>query len=51
MFAYDFNNDKLIILPLNNVGGNITSLTIHPTLKDTILIATASGNLLQIQLP
>ena len=51
MFAYDFKNDKLIILPLNNVGGNITSLTIHPTLKETILITTASGNLLQIQLP
>ena len=46
-----FKNDNLTILPLNNVGGNITSLTIHPTLKETILITTASGNLLQIQLP
>ena len=51
MFAYDFNKNELKILPLNNVGGYITSLAIHPNNPDTILITTGSGDLLQVELP
>ena len=51
LFAYDFINNKLKILPFGDFGAFITSLTIHPNKFDIVLATTGTGNLLQIQLP
>tara|TARA_B100002019_G_C21274755_1_gene604697 strand:+ start:12172 stop:13911 length:1740 start_codon:yes stop_codon:yes gene_type:complete len=51
LFSYDFINDKLYIMPLPTIDSYITSLAIHPTKFNTLLISTGSGNLLDITLP
>lgn len=51
LFAYDFNKDDLFIIPLGNVVSVITSVNIHPTKIDTVLLTTASGELIEIKLP
>ena len=51
LFAYDFKNNKLFTIPLPNLNTFFTSLAIHPTLKDTVLITSGNGELIQIQLP
>ena len=53
IFAYDFKNDSLIIIPANITarGGYETSLAIHPTLDDTILMTTGQGKVLSVKLP
>ena len=39
------------IFPLDNLGGNITSLAINPIKNDSILVTTLSGSLIEISLP
>ena len=51
LFAYDFKKDKLFILPLGELGSFITSVSIHPNKKDTVLLSTGSGSLLELKLP
>lgn len=51
LFAYDFKNDSLSIVPLDNLGGFITSVAIHPNKSNTVMITTGSGNLVEILLP
>lgn len=51
LFAYDFNKKELKIFPLDNLGGNITSLAINPIKNDSILVTTLSGSLIEISLP
>lgn len=51
LFSYDFNSDKLKIIPIGSSNSFITSLTIHPYKLDTILITTGSGYLVEIKLP
>lgn len=51
LFSYDFINDELFIFPLGDLNSNITSLVINPVKKDSILIATVSGNLVELELP
>ena len=51
MFSYDFANNELKIMPLNNLGGSITSMTINTFAEDEILITTASGRLVSLKLP
>ena len=51
LFAYDFKTDKLFILPLGELGSFITSVSIHPNKKDTVLLSTGSGSLLELKLP
>ena len=42
---------ELKIFPLDNLGGNITSLAINPIKNDSILVTTLSGSLIEISLP
>lgn len=51
LFSYDFKNNNLKIIPIGERGSFITSLAIHPTQVDTVLITTGSGNLVDIRLP
>ncbi len=51
LFSYDFRNDELFIFPLGSLNSFITSLTIHPSNKDSILLTTGSGNLVELKLP
>jgi len=51
MFSYDFANNELKIMPLKNLGGSITSMTINTFAEDEILITTASGRLVSLKLP
>lgn len=51
VFAYDFKNDNLSIVPLDYLGGFITSVTIHPKKFDTIMLTLGTGNLVEILLP
>ena len=51
LFAYDFKNNKLSTIPLPKLNTFFTSLAVHPTLKDTVLITSGNGELIQIQLP
>lgn len=51
LFTYDFINNKLSIFPLGNLDSFITSVSIHPSKLDTILISTGSGNIIEIGLP
>ena len=51
IFSYDFKKNQLKIIPISESLTFITSLSVHPTLADTILVTTGSGNLVKIQLP
>jgi hypothetical protein len=51
LFSYDFNNDELFIIPLGNLNSFITSVELHPTKFDSVLITTGSGELIEIILP
>ena len=51
LFSYDFNNDELFIIPLRNLNSLITSVEIHPTKFDSVLLTTRSGELIEIKLP
>ena len=51
MFAYDFKKNLLYIIPLGNIGGNITSLASNPFEVDSILLTTSDGKLLSVKLP
>ncbi len=51
LFSYDFIADELFIFPLGDLNSYITSLVINPVKNDSILIATGSGNLFELELP
>ena len=51
LFAYDFINDQLKILPLQTLGSPITSVTVDDDTFDSILITLRAGVILQVQLP
>ena len=51
MFSYDFNNDKLSIIPLPPVDGYITSIETNPNEKNSLLFTTGSGYLFKVILP
>ena len=51
LFAYNFNKNEISTFPLGNVNSYITSVAIHPKKLDTVLLATGSGNLIEVKLP
>ena len=51
LFAYDFINNQLKILPLQTLGSPITSVTVDDNNFDSILITLKAGVILQVQLP
>ena len=51
LFAYDFKNDLIYILPMSDLGTNVNSVVISPYEQDEILVATWSGLLITISLP
>ena len=52
IYAYDFNKDELFQYPLpQNFESYITSVSLHPKKKDTLLISIGNGNLAEVTLP
>lgn len=51
LFAYDFINDQLKILPIQTLGSPVTSVTVDDNNFDNIFITIRSGAILQVQLP
>ncbi len=51
LFAYDFINDSLYSLPLNNLGTNIHSLFVDTSKTDTVLLGSSNGLLIEVTLP
>lgn len=52
IYAYDFNKDELFQYPLpQNFESYITSLSLHPKKKDTLIISIGNGNLAEVTLP
>jgi len=52
IYAYDFNKDELFQYPLpQNFESYITSVSLHPKKKDTLLISIGNGNLAELTLP
>ena len=52
LFAYNLTEDKLYVFPvINSYNTNPTVLKVHPTKKDTLIVALKSGQILNIKLP
>ncbi len=52
LFAYNLTEDKLYVFPvINTYNTNPTVLKVHPTEKDTLIVALKSGQILNIKLP
>lgn len=51
LFSYDFQNDKLSIIPLPPVDGYITSIETNPNEKNSLFFTTGSGYLFKVILP
>jgi len=52
LFAYNLTEDKLYVFPvINSYNTNPTVLKVHPTEKDTLIVALKSGQILNIKLP
>lgn len=52
IYAYDFKKDELYQYPLpQNFESYITSLSLHPKKKDTLIISIGNGNLAEVTLP
>ena len=52
IFAYNLTEDKLYVFPvINSYNTNPTVLKVHPTEKDTLIVALKSGQILNIKLP
>ena len=52
LFAYDYKNNSLYMIPLSdNLRGNITSVIVSPFKADNVIATTQEGTLVQIQLP
>ena len=52
LFAYNLEENKLYLFPVNNIyNTNPTSLRVHPSKKDTLMVGLKSGQILNIKLP
>ena len=52
IFSYDFKNNILKQIPLPvDFESSITSLAVHPNHPSKVLITTASGNFIEVELP
>ena len=52
LFAYDFINDSLVLLPLpDEFNSYISSLIVNQNKTNTILVTTGVGDIVEIELP
>ena len=51
IFAFDFKRNELFQIPLEGFESYITSIIINPNNKDSVLIASGNGDLVEVLLP